>query len=288
MGKARKAESLASQAAGVIREALGSTHCSYARALSALANLHTFAGAYELAEPLLQQALQISKGNRAIASVIQSERQQIAMSQADRYQVDLYVLLAVVANISADRVYREVLAWKGATTVGQTMDRIVAAQPELSPLARELQQASARLAALVLAAPPIKQHIGWQTQIAELSRERERLEARLSEKSELYRRSRTPVTLEQLKESLPESAALVDLFTFTAINPDKIPHTPAFSPGAGEAQLAAFIVQRNGPVTLHLLGAAEAIGELVDDWRGATNDHPIVWAARPPRWSTSF
>ena len=64
--------------------------------------------------PAAEQALEIAEGNLDLAAAVQSERQQLAMAQELRVQLDSYLSLTPLAKISARDVYRHVLAAKGA------------------------------------------------------------------------------------------------------------------------------------------------------------------------------
>src|ERR1019366_6708405 len=88
-------------------------NAEYARTLHHLGMLH-FATKNEDGEGLARDALNISRKLLEQCASIQSERQQLAMMQTTRFYLDGYLSMTAEAKTPADRVYAQILAWKGA------------------------------------------------------------------------------------------------------------------------------------------------------------------------------
>jgi len=252
MGDHARALPLYQQALEIRRKALGEAHPDYAMSLNNLAALYNSMGDHARALPLYQQALPIAREHRENSALVQSERQQRAMLATTRPYLDNYLGFVQHARFVAAPVYREVLAWKGATLARQRAMRAVAGEPELAPLFAELQAVASRLSTLALATPKREQRAVWQRQLDELTREKERLEAELSNRSAAFRQARTEVTLEALQQSLPAEAALVDYLEYN---------------DRDGRRLAAFVVRPTGDVTLHVLAKCDEVAGLVRLWR---------------------
>jgi CHAT domain-containing protein/Tfp pilus assembly protein PilF len=264
------ARPLYEQALAIDKEVLGARHPATALRLSNLAALlhaqHDYAGA----APLLKEALTIAQGNLELAAAAQSERQQLAMAQDLRHRLDAYLSVASPAKLAPGDGYRFVLAAKGSVFERQRRLRAqrkrLQADPQ-SPAARQFaayQETVRRLATLALATPDPKEPKAWQEQVAELSRRKDELEAKLARLDAGFRAARAEATRtpEQLRAALPRGTALIDLLVYTAFEP------PA--QGKGELQrerLVAFVVRADRPIARVELGALAPIQKAIEDWR---------------------
>ena len=137
--------------------------------------LHWAQGDLAGAESLLNQALDINRGNLELAAAAQAERQQLAMAQALRFDLDAHLSLTQDAKRSGEPTYRQVLAWKGAVFARQRWSRnqrrLLQAdrQPEVARLVSDLQDTITRLATLALTTPDPKQLEAWHRQVADLT-----------------------------------------------------------------------------------------------------------------------
>jgi len=109
MGQYAKAGLLLRHALEIKKKALGENHPDYTLSLNNLASLYRTVGDYAQAEPLLRQSLSISRGILERAALVQSERQQLAMGQMLRYQLDTYISLALRKGDIAQQTFREIL-----------------------------------------------------------------------------------------------------------------------------------------------------------------------------------
>lgn len=244
---------------------LGEKHPDYADCLCNLSELYYAMADYDRAVPLFKQALAITRESIEDSSLVQSERQQLAMAQNMRHQLDSFVSLAFCAKRFEEEAFREVLAWKGATLVRQRQMRKVADDVKIAPLFAKLQQTVTRLATLVRAVPEPKKQEVWRRQIADLSAEKERLEAELSRQSAAFRQTKKRITLEDLMAALPRDAVLVDVLSAQIDTPSKKDGKP--SKTTRQRRLIAFVVQHDKPVALVDLGAVSPLSEAIDTWR---------------------
>ena len=259
------------RALAIREKVLGPKHPETAISLGNLAALLYGQGNYAAAEPLLRRALEIDRENLELAAAAQAERQQLAMGQSLRNDLNGYLSLASAARLPADAAYRHVLAWKGAVLQRQrrmhALRRLAREdhQPEVARLAGDLQDTATRLATLALAVPDPQRRDAWQRQIADLTERKEHLEAELARRSAAFRRERAQqaTTPGQLQAALPPGTALVDLLEYTHNEP------PAEGKGRWrtEARLVAFVVRPDRPIVRLDLGPVAPIAAAVDRWR---------------------
>ena len=218
------------------------------------------------AEPLFRKALAISRASLEGTAVVQSERQQLAMGQRLRHQLDGYVSLGLNSKRSAREIFSEVLLWKGSTLVRQRGMRMAAGDPAVADLFKPLQRTTSQLAALSRAIPTDKeQQKSWSAQLAALTQVKERLESQLSSKSAAFRTATKDLTLDDLVASLPPDAVLVDYLEFHRNISEK------GKPATHERQLVAFVVRHaekpEDQVVMVSLGPVAPIGTAIDRWR---------------------
>ncbi len=158
-----RAEPLYLQALQINKRVLGEQHPKYAVSLNNLATLYDAMGDCGRAEPLYRQGLAISRHSLEDSSLVQSQRQQLAMTLSVRHQLDSLVSLAVRTKQFHTETFREVLAWKGATLVRQRQMRKVANEEAISPLFAQLRQTVTRLATLSPSRPRTETTSGVET-----------------------------------------------------------------------------------------------------------------------------
>src|SRR5262249_7197936 len=153
------------------------------------------------AAPLLKQVLEIAQRNLDLAAAAQSERQQLVMAHFLRSNLDCYLSLARMANLSPEDAYRQVLAAKGV--VFERQRRPLKAKPHSRPARRftEYQETVRQLARLALATPDPQQAQASRAKIAELSLHADQLEAELARRDPSFRAERAQAsrTPEQLQ-----------------------------------------------------------------------------------------
>src|SRR5262249_23924563 len=142
-GEYAAARRLYERAVGVHKEVLGERHAFYAATLANLAALQWAQRDYAGAARRLQQALAITQRNLDLVAAAQSECQQLVLASRLRVTLDAYLSLAPFARLSAEEVYRHVLAFKGVVLERQR--RLRARRRELqkdprSPATRRLAE----------------------------------------------------------------------------------------------------------------------------------------------------
>ena len=265
-----KAETLYLQAIEIKKRALGENHPSYATNLNNLAFLYTAMGRVADAEPLYRHGLAISRRSLDATAAIQSERQQLAMGQGLRYQLDGYLSLGSNTGEFAREIFTEVLFWKGATLVRQRGMRLAVNEPSVQDLFGQLQRTATQLASLSRTIPATEvQQQAWRAGLDELTRDKERLEAQLSSKSAAFREATKQISLEDLLDALPQDAMLVDYLEFDRSTPPKAKGSST----AWTRELVAFVVRHadkpEDQVAMISLGSVGPITTAIDRWRKA-------------------
>ena len=263
-GDFARAEPLHRQACELGKEVFGQDHPRYAEVLKNFAALHLAMGNHEQAEPLLQQALEITKRLIEETFAVLSQRQQLAMVRSLRHTLDGYLSVSAQIEPTDERAYQYLLDWKGSVFIRQQQTRLAAARPELRPLLAELQSTTSRLAGLAYETCPPEQRDAWKRQLAELSRNKERLEAELARRSGEFRQDREEVTPQRLRAALPPEAALVDFLEYTHSSP---PLEETGGKFQYERRLLAFVVRPDRSVARLDLGSLEPIRRAVSTWR---------------------
>jgi CHAT domain-containing protein len=270
MGEYDKAEEYCLKDLAIRRRVLGESHNFYAKSLNNLARIYRYRGDYDKAESLCREVLRTSREHAERTAAVQSERQQLATERDLRVRLDAYLSLAVKAGRFEEAAYRQVLDWKGVVSSRQRASRALAGRDDLEPLFNELQRASSQLATLALSKPEPELAEARRRQLADLAAEVERLEQDLASRSAAYRQAMRRVSLENLREALPDDAVLVDYlqYTFTDGPPpgDEGTQQTTAAP-VKELRLAAFVVRREGPVKLVDLGSSTEIEAAIDAWR---------------------
>lgn len=256
------------QASDIWKRTLGEHHLYYATSLGNRALLHSLMREHGKAEALYRESLDISREAMQATASIQSQRQQLAMSQNLRHLLDNYVACGLNANDFARDIFQQVLAWKGATLMRQRGMRLAADDPQVSRLFSTLQEKARQFAALGRAAPEsAEQQAAWRQQLAAALADKERVEAELSARSAAYREAMREVTLDDLLAVLPDDAVLVDYLQFMRNKPG----ADANSASEWQQELVAFVVRRaekpEDQVKMIGLGDAGAVDTAIDTWR---------------------
>ncbi|MCH7729591.1 MAG: CHAT domain-containing protein, partial [Planctomycetes bacterium] len=275
MGDYANAEPLYKQALEIVRTMLGEEHPHTASSLNNLATLYESVGDYAKAEPLFRQSVAITLKHLRLTAVVQSQRQQLAMTNALRFHLDSYLSFAVTSDRYNESAYRQLLAWKGLVSSRQRALRTLGDRPKLRPTFEELKSVTQQLATLAFQTPTPERKKVWQEQIVKLSEQKEILEAKLSRNSQEYREAVKPVTLEDLRNALPDRCVLVDFLEYWHHTPSRKikkenPHPSPLPEGERERwerRFAAFVIRKNRPARLIDIRDAGSLSEAIDIWR---------------------
>jgi CHAT domain-containing protein/tetratricopeptide (TPR) repeat protein len=285
MGDYALAQPLYEQALAIYKEVQGEKHPNYAQALGNLALLCWQMGAEGRARAVAEQSVRLTQQHLELSAAGQSERQQLAMTGALRYHLD--VMLSFSIGAPAGQAYPAVLAWKGTVLTQQQRRHAFARlarrnqDPEVVRLVGQLQDTTRLLAALALTSdgsldsqarakslggtPP--RPSGRLAQLARLGERKDRLEADLARRSADFRtlQAQRQLSSAALRAALPAGVALVDFLEYTHWAPDRDKQ------GAWhrERRLVAFVLRRDRPATRIDLGPVKPVNGAVEVWRGA-------------------
>ncbi|MGA2621829.1 MAG: tetratricopeptide repeat protein [Thermoguttaceae bacterium] len=263
-GNYKGAEPLYRNVLDIRKTVLGENHPDYARSLNDLAVLYYTQGDYVQAEPPLRRAVGIIRRQLDATAAVQSERQQLAMLQSERFYLDNYLTLIARSGRDAGPVFREALAWKGIVLRRQRQARAAGETPELLTIFAQLQRVATQLSRQAWATPDPQQKAGWRERVDKLSAEKDRLEAELSRMSTAYGQAKCPVTLEDVQAALPQDSVLVDFLEYLHYTPvDR----KAGAKESWEPRLVAFVMSHDRPVEMVPLGAVGPLSEAIDTWR---------------------
>jgi CHAT domain-containing protein len=117
--------------------------------------------------------------------------------------------------VPAERIYRHVLAYKGAAT-RLSENRLIRDQPELKGLIEKLGEARSRLARLAYTAPLPGQQDDWSRQLTRARADKQYLESELARRSDTFRRLREQQNLgpADVARALPPGVVLIDLVEY--------------------------------------------------------------------------
>lgn len=242
----------------MMAQTLGEQHILYGQ------NLCAFALRGDGPDPraMFKMGLGIIRRNLDLASMSQSERQQLAMAVEYRKSLDLFLEHSEALKFTPEQTYQEVCVWKGAVLARKRLERTLRRlnNRDVSRLVQELEQVVGRLSRLTLN----QQHqVGPETalEISTLSLEKENLEKQILNESPLVGQalSRSRIQKGAIKDSLPDECVLVDFLEFQE-HSDLVP---------GDRRLIAFVSHSDETVVRVDLGESLKIESAVRDWRQA-------------------
>ena len=216
-----------------------------------------------------RQAAEIMRRNLEQTAAVQSEHQQLLMIDSVRYCFSMFLSAAREANTPPDRVYDEVLAWKGAVTGRQafikSLRRDLARNPQAAALYSDLESATSELAVLTNRVPNTAEREAYKKRLDGLSERVEGLQAKLANASTPFaeQRAQQKRSSAELRQALPADTALVDLIEYDHYgrmegSQDK----PIW-----QSRVAAFVVRHDRPVAWVDLGPNADIDAAIEVWR---------------------
>ncbi len=128
----------------------------------------------------------------------------------------------------------------------------------------QFNDVTGKLANLVLAGKQKLAVVEYQERVKAAEAEREGLESELSRRSEGYFERSTPVTIDKIREKIPNDATLVEFAVYRAFDPT----TNSY----GDRRYAAYVLQNQGEVKWKNLGDAKTIDAAIDAFRTAVRD----------------
>ncbi len=273
MGDYPRAAPLYLQALEILKATLGKQHPNYAGSLKNLAGLYRSMGDYPHAESRYREAVEITLGNLELTADVQSQRQQVAMSESLRIFLDRYLSMATKDLKFQPAAYAALLRWKGSVWQRQVRQRSLVDQPSLQPRFEALQAVSSKLSTLILRVPDPSQQEDWRRQLDELTDEREKLERDLSVASVAFRQASIPVTPEQLRASMPERTMLVDFLAYWHFTTANLEQQTKES---YERRLLVHLMSADEEVRAIDLGDVASLNVLVQTWRQDLGQSPAA------------
>jgi CHAT domain-containing protein len=108
----------------------------------------------------------------------------------------------------------------------------------------------------------------YRDRVKTLEEQAEKFEAEISRRSDEFRAQSLPVTLEAVRASIPDDAALIEFASYRPFNPKAAKEDEAF----GLPHYVAYVLSRRGEIQWKELGAAKAVDETVATLRRALRD----------------
>ncbi|WP_437299126.1 tetratricopeptide repeat protein [Sorangium sp. So ce426] len=293
-GDYARAEPLFHRALGITEKALGSEHPDVAASLYNLAVLRQALGDVPGALRMIEQAASIQDRNAAIllnTGGDEQKRAYMATLRATTYvAVSSHVQFAPADEAARRLALTTILRRKGrvldAMTHGLAALRRRAGTEDRS-LLDKLSRVSAELSTLTWRGPEAQrpgqspedyakgQLAQYRANMARLDAARQTLEAEIGRRSPELKAELSPVSLVQVQATVPDGAALVELFRYEPFNPSG---TLAANTLWGKARYIAYVLQQNGDIAWADLGEAAPIEDAVGALRKA-----LARAATDPR-----
>jgi CHAT domain-containing protein/TolA-binding protein len=274
-GQYARAESYYQTALDVREKTIGPEHPEFAETLTDFSILQMAESHFAEAESLLSRAIAISERNADLNLRAGSERQKLAYMKLLSSQLDeaitLNALLAPEQSAARDLAVATVLQRKGrvqellADNLKSMRQR---ADADDAKLLDELDGVTTQLARLVLTGPQHTAIEVHQARLAALKEDRDRLEARVSERSAEFRATSQHVALDQVRAALGQDSALLEFVAYRKFRPSE----PTEKARRGESRYIVYVIRSKGDVQWKDLGDANSLDKLIDDCRQALRD----------------
>ncbi len=249
-GKLVEAEKLFNESNEVLIQALGKKHPEYAQNLHNWGRLCSELGVIGRADRLFEEGLTIVREHLDITASVLNETSQMIMERGLRERLDDYLQHCVKSPSLPKKAAEFSLLWKGSTLRRLRIARQAASDPAIADQFNRLRNTTAIYSKLVQQTPRPNQAEAWRKQVAELSEQRDELEADLMRASATYAKAVKPTTVSDIRAALPEDGILVSYLEVRAKN---------------GRQIIATILPREGETKLISLGILDDLS-LVDKW----------------------
>lgn len=275
LGEYEKARSFYQRALTLREKALGPDHPDVLSTLTNMALMQMAKGDVAEALTLQTRIIATSERNAALNLVSGSERQKLAYLSTLSEQIDQAIALnptSETQNAAAlNLALTTVLQRKGrvqdvlASITASLRTRMNAADGELLD---QFNKTTSQLATLVLGGPGRQTEEAHRKRISELREERERLEADISRRSSEFRAGSQPVTIQAVRATLPEGAALLEFVAYNKF----LPKRTTAKERQGDLHYGVYVVRKNGDITWKDLGEAKAVDAAIGALRRALRD----------------
>lgn len=268
-----------------IREKVfGGQHPDYAATLLRLATFYSDTGKYNQAKDYSRDSILLQRRQLDRNAIAQSARQQLANQRQLRPYLDFRLTDAVEGRIDPAIAAEEMWQWKGSVTRRQKAYRLIANTPSLKPLYVELQSVTQQLSALARKTPPApsknQQDKGarekWENTFDRLSQRREHLEREIAAQSDTFKRITNPITVQTVQSLLEPKTVFVDLLQYSHRTSQK----NVRGSDQGDTRFLAFVIPKQGEVSVVPLGDAARLKESIEQFRRAFQGKPLTGKER--------
>ncbi len=230
----------------------------YRNSLSGLADVFLAEGDTKGATELLQEVLSGLRERFDSVAPLLSVQQRVNFLETLRFSLDQY-LTAALDQESPERLYSQILNWKGTlgTSFGRT--RKTVADPELEKLSGELTAIEGRLSKFWTSSSSVLE-IDKFDDVKRSSIRKQEIEALIAAKWPDIAAERKPQEWDaaRVSRALPAGSVLVDYFIYIHMaDPDR------------GFRVLAFVVRPEGSVSMIRLGPEEPVRDSVIAWRSA-------------------
>jgi CHAT domain-containing protein/Tfp pilus assembly protein PilF len=281
-GKFDEAEDVYKRSIAIKEKAQGPYHPDLAGALTNLANLYAVKGETDKAVETQARANEIYEFNTALNLTVGSEREKLAYLTTLNFIQDQTLTLNIrTANRSltaADLGMTSILRRKGRVLDAMS-DSMRALRSRLSnedqAIIDRLNDATTKLASLVVDGPPAGNLEAYRKQLDALVSEREGIENQISRLGAGYYATNKSVTLGAVRNVIPEDSALLEFAVYHPISPKSFEFGSTRSDDrerSGAARYVAYILHHTGETKWVDLGEASVIDGAIRDLRNAVRD----------------
>src|SRR6266508_4180004 len=251
MGDYAKAEPLDQRALAIWEKSLSPEHPNVAISLDALARLYMAKNDIARAISFQSRAIAVIERNLKPNLAICSERQKLAhlatLSKQTDQTLTLHILFAPHDSVARSLAATLILQRKGraldATSESLKTLRSRFNQEDRAALDK-LTDARSQIARLVLDGPQRMNAGQYRDRVKTLEEQAERFEAEISRRSDKYRAQSLPVTLEAVREAIPDDAALIEFASYRPFNPKAAKDDEAY----GQPRYVAYVLRRQGEI----------------------------------------
>jgi CHAT domain-containing protein/Flp pilus assembly protein TadD len=270
-----KAEAFYRRALTIHEQKTGMYASNVEATLLGLARLYTAQGQTSEAVKFQTQASELDERFLGLNLSIGSEREKLTLlddlSLRSSRNISLHAELAPNDAAARDLALTTILQRKGRVQDAMA-DSLAALRlrfgAEDRKMLDELNDATSRLASLVIEGQQKGTPAERLEQIKALAEVREKLEAKISLRSAGFYHNSQPVTFDAVRQAIPENAALIEFALYRPFNPKAPDNKSAY----GEPHYIAYIMRDPGEAQWKELGAAEEIDNAIAKLRQALRD----------------
>jgi len=262
-------------ALAILERSLGPTHRDTGKTLDNLAMSYWANGDIESAIAYGDRARSVEETNLKLIIATGSERQKLAylnaISGTSFLPISLHLNSARTNPEAAKLALTTILQRKGrvldaiATNMAQVRARLA---PDDLTIFNDLITVRTQLAALVFHGIGSTSIETYRTQLAALRWQEEQLEIKLGIANTEFAAKTKPITMTDVRQTIPSGAALVEIMIYRSFNPK----TLALGKLLNSLHYAAYVMHPNGDIHATDLGEVTTIDSLIGEFREALSD----------------